>query len=148
MLGRVSRRQEQELDEGTLVQRSNEFFDVLLEAFPLLAQVADGQLEPPELRKTSLLGSSTMLRVLAGVYHRLIEQGYDDDEITEFFGKLEPHMGAPVTASSPWVAQLRSGVFSPGASAPTSRRQDLKNLTDEVAGWMDTAPEWLKADSQ
>ena len=49
IVGRVSRRQEAELQEGALVQRSNEFFDVLLEAFDDLAAVADGTLSPEDL---------------------------------------------------------------------------------------------------
>jgi hypothetical protein len=144
--GRVSRRQEDELDEGALVQKFNEFADVMLEAFPDLAAVADGTLEPVDLRKSSLLGSSTMLRVLAGVYFELGRKGYSDDEIAEFFGKLAPTMAAPVTGSSPWL-KARSGVFSEGATAPTARRQDLRKLTDEITDWMDSAarPSWLAA---
>jgi hypothetical protein len=144
--GRVSRRQEDELDEGALVQKFNEFADVLLEAFPDLAAVADGTLEPVELRKSSLLGSSTMLRVLAGVYYELGRKGYSDDEIAEFFGKLAPTMAAPVTGSSPWL-KTRSGVFFEGATAPTARRQDLRKLTDEITDWMDSTarPSWIAA---
>jgi hypothetical protein len=144
--GRVSRRQEDELDEGALVQRFNEFADVMLEAFPPLAQVADGTLEPVELRKQSLLGSSTMLRVLAGVYQELNRKGYADDEIADFYSMLAPTMKAPLTSDSPWLT-IRNRVFSEGAMAPTARAQDLRNLSEEIADWMDSArrPTWLAA---
>ena len=147
--GRVSRRQEAELDEGALVQRFNEFADVMLEAFSDLAQVADGTLDPVDLRKRSLLGSSTMLRVMAGAYHELGRKGYTDDEIAEFFGKLAPAMAAPVTSKSPWMKTkaAKAGVFAEGAMAPTARRQDIRNLADEIADWMDSParPSWLAA---
>jgi hypothetical protein len=143
ILGRVSRRQEGELEEGALVQRSHEFFDILLEAFPDLAAVADGTVTPEQLRKSSLLGSSTMLRILAGVYYELWKNGYDDEEVVDFFKKVAPHTGAPLPENSPWVTKLRSGVFAAGSSAPTSRRQDLRSLTEEIVSWIDAPPTWL-----
>jgi len=142
---RVSRRQESELQGGALVQGASEFFDILLESFPDLASVADGELAPPDLRKRSMLGASTMLRVLAGVYHDLIEQNYSEEEITDLFKRLAPWMAAPIPADSPWVRSIRSQVFDPGASAPRSRRQDLTNLNKEIAEWIDeeNRPDWL-----
>ena len=143
ILGRVSRRQEAELQEGALVQTSNEFFDVLLEAFPVLAEVADETLQPEELRKRSLLASSTMLRVLAGVYYELRAKGYED-EIAEFFRLLAPHMVAPIPDDSEWL-DIRTKVFTAGATAPAARAQDLRNLTNEIASWIDDddRPVWL-----
>jgi hypothetical protein len=144
LVGRVSRRQEAELDEGALVQRSNEFFDVLVDSFPELAQVADGQLSPEALRGSNLLGSSTMLRILAGVYHDLTAKGYGEDEITGLFAAMAPHMSAPLAPDSPWLT-IRSKVFTVGSSAPASRRQDMTFLADEIASWieLDDRPQWL-----
>ncbi len=141
---RVSKRQESELDEGTLVQRANEFFDMLLEAFPDLAAVADGTLSTPDLRQRSLLGSSTMLRVLGGVFYDLDKKGYSDEEIAELFTRLSVFMNAPLAADSPWLT-IRSAVFQPGASAPTARAQDLRSLTEEISEWIDPRmqPGWL-----
>jgi hypothetical protein len=144
ILGRVSRRQEAELDEGALVQRAHEFFDILVDAFPELTQVADGQLTPEALRGKSLLGSSTMLRILAGAYYELTEKGYSDDEVADLFGKLAPHTSAPLAAGSPWLT-IRSKVFFANASAPASRHQDMRYLADEIASWIDPddQPMWL-----
>lgn len=144
LVGRVSRRQEAELDEGALVQRSNEFFDVLVDSFSELAHVADGQLLPEALRNSSLLGSSTMLRILAGAYHDLTEKGYNEDEISDLFRAIAPHMSAPLAADSPWLT-IRSKVYTVGASAPASRRQDMTYLADEIASWIDpeNRPAWL-----
>lgn len=144
--GRVSRRLESELQEGALVQKSNEFLDVLLDAFDDLAGVADGTVTPEDLRKRSLLGSSTMLRVLAGVYYELSNGRYTDEEVTELFRTLAPHTAAPIAGTSPWLS-IRSKVFAEGATAPTARAQDLRSLTEEIAGWIDPAdrPHWLAA---
>ena len=130
---------------GALVQGANEFFDILVVTFGDLASVADGELAPPDLRKRSMLGASTMLRVLAGVYHDLIEQNYSEEEITDLFKRLAPWMAAPIPADSPWVRSIRSQVFDPGASAPRSRRQDLTSLNKEIAEWIDEGdrPDWL-----
>lgn len=144
--GRVSRRQESELEEGSLVQRFNEFMDVMLEAFPDLAAVADGRRTPEELRKQSLLGSSSMLRVLAGVYYQLITQGYTDDDVAPFFGRLAPFMTAPIAKGSPWTT-IRNKVLLEGAMAPTARKQDLQYLADEISEWIEAGkrPGWLGA---
>lgn len=145
--GRIGRRLEDELDESELVENTNNFFDVLLEAFPDLARVADGELAPQELRQRSLLGSIVVLRVLAGVFADLAGDRHklDDEEIGEFFSQLAPHMVAPVGAESIWVKHVPNDVFAEGASAPRSRRQDLKQLRDAILDWAVKEPEWLKA---
>ncbi|MBA3375305.1 MAG: hypothetical protein H0U00_05755 [Actinobacteria bacterium] len=141
--GRIGKRLEDELREDALVEETTRFLDTLLEAFPALAQIADGELAPGELRKTSLLGASTMLRVLAGVYHELREQELEDEEIASFYATLDPHMAAPVAEESIWVANVPGEIFTPGASAPRSRRQDLRQLTDTITSWAMEMPEWL-----
>jgi hypothetical protein len=142
--GRVGKRLEDELREDALVEETSRFFDTLLESFPSLAQVADGELAPEELRKTSLLGASTMLRVLAGTYYELRRNGFDEDTLVAFFTTLNPHTTAPVTEESIWVTKVPGEIFTPGASAPRSRRQDLRQLTDTIASWATTSPEWLR----
>jgi len=40
-----------------------------------------------------------MLRVLAGTYAELVEAyEFDEEDITDFFRRLAPHMDGPVTA--------------------------------------------------
>lgn len=134
--GRIGRRLEDELREDALVQQTNEFLDALVAAFPPLDAVIDGGKTPENLRKTSLLGSTVMLRVLAGTYAELVEAyGFDEEEVTEFFRKLAPHMDGPVTKDSIWVTEVPDDIFTPGALAPRSRRQDLKSLRDALVTW-------------
>ena len=123
--GRVSRRLEDELCEDALVQSANEFLDALVDGFKVLGRVADGEVAADDLRKASLLGSTTMLRALAGVFHDLTAGGSSSEEIAEFFKSLEPFMDAPVSAESPWVVHVPNEIFSEGSSAPKARRQDL-----------------------
>lgn len=141
--GRVGRRLEDELREDALVEQTNAFLDTLVEGFPVLARVADGDVPPEELRRVSLLGSTSMFRVLAGVYHDLRSTEWQDDEIAEFFGKLDPEMDVPVRGDSPWVTDVPAEIFSEGASAPKARRQDLRTLNDTIVGWALTQPAWL-----
>lgn len=146
--GRIGRRLEDELREDALVQKTNNFLDVLLVAFAPLEQVVDGEMTPDELRRSSLLGSTVMHRVLAGVYEGLVGDRHklDEDDIAEFFRKLAPHMDGPVSEGSIWIKHVDDEVFSEGAFAPRSRRQDLKVLRDTIVSWAVTEPEWLMAD--
>ena len=142
--GRIGRRLEDELREDELVQKTNDFLDVLVAAFPPLEAVVEGEITPEDLRKTSLLGSTVMHRVLAGVYAELVDrQRYDDEDVTDFFMKLAPHMEGPVSKQSIWIARVDDEVFSEGTLAPRSRRQDLKSLRDTIVEWATTEPEWL-----
>lgn len=143
--GRVGRRLESELREDALVELTNQFLDVMVDSFPALAKVADGDETPEELRKSSLLGSTSVLRVFAGVYHDLNAADWSDDDVSEFFSSLNPWMYAPVREDSPWVAEVAGEIFSAGASAPKARRQDLAELTNTIVGWALTRPVWLTA---
>lgn len=141
--GRVGRRLEDELREDALVEDANAFLDVAIDGFNDLARVADATVTPDELRKSSLLGSTTTLRVLAGVYHDLRAASWEDEDIADFFTKLSPYMDAPVRSESPWVQHVPNEIFSDGASAPKARRQDLRLLNDTIVGWALTQPSWL-----
>jgi hypothetical protein len=142
--GRIGRRLEDELREDALVQKTNNFLDCLIAAYEPLAEVADGELTPEDLRKSSLLGSTVVLRVLAGAYAELSDRyKWDDDDIAEFFRKLAPRMKGPVAEDSIWVTYVGEDVFSVGAFAPRSRRQDLKVFRDAIVEWASTEPGWL-----
>lgn len=141
--GRIGRRLEEELREDALIERTNEFLDVLLDGFPQLADVADGTLDPPDLRKHSLIGATSMLRVIAGVYFELKDEGWDDENVADFFTRLAQHMHGPVAEGSPWITEVPGEIFSEGAHAPRSRRQDLRSLVDTITAWAKNPPEWL-----
>jgi Mg2+ and Co2+ transporter CorA len=139
--GRISRRQEEELREADLAEKTNTFLDILASSFSDLSDVIDGKLTPENLRKTSLLGSTTMLRVLAGVYHELVKE-IPEEAVGDYFARLAPHMKAPVTEDSPWV-KVPGEIFSPGTYAPKARYQDMQRLVQTIVEWYKREPAWL-----
>jgi DNA-sulfur modification-associated len=139
LTGRMGRKREEELDEPKLIEAANDFFDCLLAAFPVLEDLVAA----PELRESSLLGSVSMLRVMAGVFYQLREDDHSDDEIVEFFSRLAPHMAAPIAPDSIWRITAARHVMQEGATGPTALAQKLKPLTEEITSWYATPPETL-----
>lgn len=131
--GRISRRLESELSEHELTSQACEFFDTLSAAFPKLAAVREGVLDPSILRSESLLGSPVTLRVLAGVWYELRQQGVEMQEIENFFGALNEHLEGP--ASDAFVKQVGGDVLTVGAVGPSARRQDVKMFRDVLVEW-------------
>lgn len=140
--GRISRVQELgDLDED-VTQRTRKYLDCLQKAF-----ADDFAKTPQDFRKTSLLSSGTMFRVLAGVWFELtsstnaqgksIKPRMSVEDAIKFFKQLAPHMQIPLKPGNKW---LTTGVFpSPAAgavvTAPGSRNQELKKLTLEITNW-------------
>ncbi len=140
--GRVSKRAEAELSEITVARQAMTFLDTLVDSFDDLAAVRDGVLDPAELRRNSLLGSSTMIRALAGAYHDFAHTGIVKDPATKdklskkdieaAFGQLVPTLAVPVEVGSPW---LSTGVFIEGTSAPSARAGDVRKLEAAIVEW-------------
>ena len=153
--GRISKRAEQTLTDGEVIEQVKDFLDVISTAFIGLAAVTeddpDAELKADELstsqklRRTSLLGSVGMLRVLAGVFREL-RTGDDPvelNDITEFFKRLDRHMAAPVDETSIWRTSEANADFEPNASAPIMRTQNIVHLVGVISGWYKKAPSSL-----
>lgn len=162
--GYITKKRERDFNETGMIDVTTNFLDTLIEGFDDFAAIVDDSLTPPDLRARSLLGSTTMQRVLAGVYHDLIinpssntiRPPRDPDqpdairvprqrsrsEVARFFQILAPHMTAPVDEDSIW--RRKTAQFAPEASAPRAGAQELKELTAEIRNWAVTPPEWLK----
>lgn len=141
--GRISRKQEADLSEIVVAGNACRFLDAVVAAFPDLEKVQAGELSPEDLRGRSLLGSATMLRVLAAVYGELVVRTDDDgsskmtqDDYVEFLKTLDGDLGVPITETSRWMS---TGVFVEGASAPSARQGDVGKFTslliDEALAW-------------
>lgn len=140
--GRISRRQEVELKERTVAERTKDFLSALQESFPQIQAIVDGHLTPEGLRKASLLGSQLMLRILAGVYYEIVvDRERPREEIVAFYKKLAPHMDGPVHQDSIWMEH--TSFFDDGAMAPYSRRQSITGFTDLLTEWAITNPKFL-----
>ena len=142
--GRITTRLESELDETSLISETNAFFDLLCEAFPDLEGVRNGSMSPVELRKHSLLGSVTMLRVLAGVHQEIASTTSSDEDthaqVLELFSHLSKYMDTPIKSPSHW---LESKAFREGSNAPTARMGDMGDLRTHMVSWLANKPTWL-----
>jgi hypothetical protein len=150
--GRISKKAEQRLTDGEVIEQVKDFLDVISIAFVGLAAVTEedpeAQLESEELtmsqklRRSSLLGSIGMLRVLAGVFHELRagEEPAELDDIGEFFKRLDRHMPAPVEETSIWRTTDANVDFEPNASAPIMRTQNIVHLVGVITDWYNKPP--------
>lgn len=135
--GRVSRRQDKELDDGQITRSANEFLTVLTEAFPTLKAVQYSQLLPEQLRETSMLGSPLFLRILAGAYHELRSDRHhwSSEMVQAYFASLAKHVAAPAHANSIWKLHADPEAFNLDAFGPNGRRQDAQGLVDSLVAW-------------
>lgn len=135
VVGRVTERREAQLDDATLIENTNIFLDCLVASFPVLVDLIEDKITARDLRSQSLLGSITLLRVLAGAFHDIwSRESTAEEDITDFFSALDPHMGAPVKRGSIWMT---TNDFEENSSGPSARRQNLKNLADTLVAWYD-----------
>lgn len=143
VVGRVTERREEQLDASTLIENTNIFLDCIVASFPILSEVIDERVTAKELRAQSLVGSITMLRVLAGVFHDIWSlEDVAEEDIIEYFTTLNSHTSIPVQEGSIWMTTKD---FDVGASGPSARRQNLKHLTDTLVQWyLEGLPETKK----
>ncbi|WP_083957758.1 DNA sulfur modification protein DndB [Herbidospora mongoliensis] len=152
--GRISKRAEQTLTDGEVIEQVKDFLDALSTAFTDLAAIteddpdtrhADELTLAQQLRRNSLLGSVGMLRVLGGVFHQLRsgDNPADLGDITDFFKRLDPHMAAPIADNSIWQTTDAKADFEPNASAPIMRTQNIVHLVNVISGWYKKAPTTL-----
>lgn len=153
--GRISKKAEQTLTDGEVIEQVKDFLDVISIAFTDLAAITEESVEigrkPEEptlsqkLRRTSLLGSVGMLRVLGGVFHELRagDNPAELDDITEFFKRLDPHMSSPVAETSLWRASDAHVDFEPNGASPIMRTQNIVHLVGVITGWYKKAPSGL-----
>lgn len=150
--GRISKKAEQTLTDGEVIEQVKDYLDVISTAFTDLAAITEEDLDavrkPDELtmsqkvRRTSLLGSVGMLRVLAGVFRelRLGDDPVELDDITEFFKRLDPHMAAPIAETSIWRTTDANIDFEPAGSAPIMRTQNIVHLVGVITAWYKKPP--------
>ena len=152
--GRVGKRARDEIerDEAKWTRRITEFLATAFESFEDLQRLTGGEIDAPQLREESLLGSATTLRVLAIAWHEML---YADDPLTvgdvkRFFADLDPHMrcfGEVRAPNARGELTTRIGVmadhpiwgptgkFQPGWKAPSGRISDVNDLGRVIASW-------------
>lgn len=145
--GRVGEAMEQTLDERELAKNSEWFFELMTQGFGDLQAIATNEVSAADIREQSLLLSTTMLRVIAGVYHDLKVDGVADNAIVTFFKKLDKVMKAPIVSGTPigdlWLDATKSEAFTDGATAPGARSQQVKELVSVITEWYHNPPALL-----
>ncbi len=157
--GRVGKKIHDSLlkDERAWADRTRVFMDTCFMSFSGLRDLVEGNTTAAQVKAASLIGSATMLRVLAAVWHEaLIEPTAPHTKATvaetqNFFKALDPHMACfeEVERTSPdgtiktvtgvpeskqlWMDTLK---FRPGTTAPTARPADIGDLAQEITRWM------------
>ena len=143
IIGRMSAADEKTLDHRMLATDANRFFTVLRESFSCLNDVAKESKTPSEIRGKHLIASSTMMRIMAGVYHELANKEISRERIISFFQALDRSGATPLDPKTAygrmWISSP-SGGFAEGESAPGSRSQAVKAIVDEITGWFDSPP--------
>jgi hypothetical protein len=153
--GRISKKAEQTLTDGEVIEQVKDFLDIISNAFTDLAAITEDDPDAPraadeltlsqQLRRKSLLGSVGMLRVLGGVFHQLRsgDNPAELDDITAFFKRLDPHMAAPIADTGIWQTTEARADFEPNASAPIMRTQNIVHLVNVITDWYKKAPTTL-----
>lgn len=147
--GRIGARVEDELSKNMpeAVKTVRTFLDTLVAGFEDLQAIIDGDLEPIDLREEaspnrSMIGSATMLRVLAGVFYELTKPPVEStdpkpmkrSEIEAYFRKIAPRLRMiPIAEDDPlWIP---TEAFIPGTTAPQARQGTVNALVREMARW-------------
>lgn len=139
---RVTARRESLYEDDQLFEVVAAFIDVVVKCSDELQKVQKSELRVSDLRKDSLIASSTVWRGLAGGFFEACVLPDDDAGTLEIdkrmlrryeqmMSELSAKMTLPI--SKDWMnTKLFSGRTS---KAPLSRTQDLKSLSDLVASW-------------
>ena len=142
-LSTFRRKREEELDEPRLIEAANDFFDCLPTAFPVLEDLVEGATDAPELRERSLLGSVSMLRVLAGVFYQLREASTPTMKSRSSLRTARAAHDGPGRSRQPVAHHRRKAGLARRSTRPTALAQRLKTLTEVIASWYAHPPAGL-----
>jgi len=139
---RMTTKKENTFQDDALYLLITRFLDLMQSNVPQLQEFMAGETTAQEFREKYLLGSGTIWRCLAGVYHELCvvigsDDGYvgidahQEREFAKLLSKISGHMKLPI--SSGWFATT---LFpNRNSKAPSSRAQDLTSMVDLLRAW-------------
>ncbi len=158
--GRMTARREAAFKDAAVENLSKAFLAALVESFDEMNKLIQEEIDPVDLRNDSLMGSTTWLRILAGVYHNLAVTGIDvddpkkatggDEKARALFAQLAKETKfvrvTGGTGVSHRVQDSAIGRFFPEATskAPSSRSQDLKDIVKTLTAWGNKGEAWGK----
>jgi len=139
--------------EDKLTYLASAFFDDLQQHAPLLQEMADRKVTPAKVRERSMLGSVSMLRVLAGVYAATAISGAATNEpelnpegrrrFGALLALLVPVMDyvrgsdGGLVLNSVWSEHADTSKFfaDAGAKSPSGRPQAMKEFVALLTDW-------------
>ena len=142
--GRIGVRIEDEInrDVEINVHKVEQYLDLLIGAFDDLRDITEDRMSPKELRSRSMLGSATMIRVLAAVYHDLTVSDPDNGaprawsraEVEDYFRRLAPALTCiPVAPEDKFWLDTKA--FLEGGTAPLASQGAIKALVGALTEW-------------
>ncbi|MCY3800529.1 MAG: DGQHR domain-containing protein [Chloroflexi bacterium] len=83
--------------------------------------------EIPQLRETTMAYNATVIRILAGCYHKWVNRGVDWDPLAEFLraASLEPGLYRDSLL-------VEAGVVAPGGISPTAARRQVEQAMNYI----------------
>jgi hypothetical protein len=142
---RVTRRREDVYTDEDIFHLTFKFFDLMVNNVAQLQALISGEFSAPQIRETSLLGSATIWRCVAGAFFDACVDANDYEgylsidrgrarKFESMIAELAKTMKLPVNRN--WYA---TKLFpSKNSKAPTSRTQDLRAMVSLMAAWSDS----------
>lgn len=111
-------------DVEKIKEQAGTLFDIVQQARPELTKDRT-PIGIDNLRKRSIIASSTTLRVIAAALHRGLSRGYTKQELTEALSKVSFDPAAKLWRDC--------GFTSEGSRSPSSRNQEVRAAMDKLA---------------
>lgn len=141
---RIGKRMESQLSDKQVAKTAMDFYDQLVDAFPILKNMIAGNVTPDTVRSTTLFGSNIFIRILAAVRHDLMtDHAFTRQMVTDFFAKLAPHIEVPIHENSLLLREIGTPRFQVDTFAPSARRQDAAYVVEKLTSWAIDKPAFL-----
>lgn len=119
-----------DVDADTIYDRGRAFFDDLLTASETVREIAEGEVQPIDLRDRGVLTINvTILKILAGVWRELtVIRDQNHEDVSRFIASMPE---VPTAEETPFT---RAGVLprAEGKATPIARAQEMRAAVDEM----------------
>jgi hypothetical protein len=120
----------QKYTEQIVLQRGMDFFNLLHESRPEFDLAMKSMDNLAELRKSTILFSSTTLRAVAGATYKALNY-YSAERLTKIDSELVAAL-AEVDFSTHSKLFIASGFIQKGSSTPSARNQEIMSATNAI----------------
>ena len=120
----------QKYTEQLVLQRGNDFFDLLHESRPEFDLAMKSMTNLTEYRKSTILFSSTTLRAIAGATYKALNY-YSVEKLTKINKELVAAL-AEVDFSTHSKLFINAGFIQKGSATPSARNQEVMSATNSI----------------